>query len=128
MEIIFLIIAGVLGGFFAGMGMGGGTLLIPILTIFLGITQKLAQGINLISFIPMAIIALYIHNKNHFVHFKVALPIMFFGIIGSLTGAYFIKDINNQTLSRWFGVFLILLGIFSIVKLLFLYKKPKKQY
>jgi len=127
MEIILLIFTGILGGFFAGMGMGGGTLLIPILTIFLGITQKLAQGINLIGFIPMALVALYIHNKNHFVRFKTSLPIMLPGIIGALIGAYFIKGINNQTLSQCFGVFLILLGVFSIFKLLLFYKKAKKQ-
>ena len=53
--IILEILAGAIGGIIGGMGMGGGTLLIPLLTIFLGISQKLAQAYNLISFLIMAI-------------------------------------------------------------------------
>ena len=64
MDSIFLILAGIVGGVIAGMGMGGGTLLIPILTIFLSVSQHLSQAINLIGFVPMAIIALIIHSKK----------------------------------------------------------------
>ena len=64
------IIFGALGGILGGMGMGGGTLLIPLLTIFTETKQKEAQGINLIVFIPMAIIALIIHFKNKLVNVK----------------------------------------------------------
>lgn len=64
MEIFFLILGGLVGGIIGGMGMGGGTLLIPILTIFLGIEQKNAQAINLIAFIPMAVIVTAINIKR----------------------------------------------------------------
>ena len=48
---VFLeIIIGILGGIIGGMGMGGGTLTIPLLTIFLNYEQLKAQGINLIRF------------------------------------------------------------------------------
>ena len=59
MQIFLLILAGIVGGIIGGMGMGGGTLLIPILTIFLDVEQKNAQAINLVAFIPMAIIVKY---------------------------------------------------------------------
>ena len=61
---VLRIIAGILGGIAGGMGMGGGTLTIPILTIFLSVGQLEAQGINLVAFIPMSIVALIIHAKN----------------------------------------------------------------
>ena len=65
---IFLeVLAGVIGGIVGGMGMGGGTLTIPILTIFLSYEQLQAQGINLIAFLPMSVVALIIHAKNHLV-------------------------------------------------------------
>ena len=64
------VIFGALGGILGGMGMGGGTLLIPLLTIFTNTKQKEAQGINLIVFIPMAVIALIIHFKNKLVLVK----------------------------------------------------------
>jgi uncharacterized membrane protein YfcA len=45
------ILVGIIGGVLGGMGMGGGTLLIPMLGIFFGLEQHVAQAINLISFI-----------------------------------------------------------------------------
>ena len=69
MEFVWYIIAGLLGGVLGGMGMGGGTLLIPILTIFLAFEQKNAQAINLLAFIPMSIVAIIIHIKNKFYNF-----------------------------------------------------------
>ena len=62
--IILYALTGFLAGILGGMGMGGGTLLIPILTIFLGFKQKNAQAINLLVFIPMSLFALIIHIKN----------------------------------------------------------------
>ena len=59
-----LITTGFLSGIIGGMGIGGGTILIPIMTIFLGFDQKTAQAVNLIYFIPTAITALTIHVKN----------------------------------------------------------------
>lgn len=59
-----LIITGFLSGIIGGMGIGGGTILIPIMTIFLGFDQKTAQAVNLIYFIPTALTALTIHIKN----------------------------------------------------------------
>ena len=67
--IIFSLI-GIIGGVLGGMGMGGGTLLIPLLTIFLNLPQKEAQAINLIAFLPMSIIALILHYKNKLLKFK----------------------------------------------------------
>ena len=54
MEYVWYVLAGIVSGVIAGMGMGGGTLLIPILTIFFALSQTLAQGINLFSFLPCA--------------------------------------------------------------------------
>ena len=61
MRFVIHIVVGLVSGIVAGMGMGGGTLLIPMLTIILSVNQKLAQGINLLAFIPMAIVSLFIH-------------------------------------------------------------------
>ena len=67
--IVWSVVAGVVGGIVAGMGMGGGTLIIPILTIFLNFNQIDAQGINLIAFLPMSLVAIIINAKNHLVDF-----------------------------------------------------------
>ena len=51
-------------GVFASLGLGGGMVLIIYLTVFAGMPQIQAQGINLIFFVPIAIISIIIHNKN----------------------------------------------------------------
>ena len=63
MAFLTLFLCGVVGGLLGGMGMGGGTALIPLLTLF-GVPQAAAQGVNLLSFLPTAAIALSIHAKN----------------------------------------------------------------
>ena len=64
------IVIGVVGGIVGGMGMGGGTLTIPLLTLFLNYKQLQAQGVNLVAFLPMSVVALFIHFKNKLVEFK----------------------------------------------------------
>ena len=71
-------LAGVLGGILGGMGMGGGTILIPLLTIFFNVKQHSAQAANLVSFLPMATISLIIHIKNKFVVFRNSLFIIIY--------------------------------------------------
>lgn len=115
MKTIWFLIAGLLSGVVAGMGMGGGTLLIPILTIFLSVEQHLAQGINLVVFLPMSLVALVIHCKNKLVDFRVGVPIMLSGIVASIGGSILAVKLNNDILRRLFGGFLLLVGIWQLI-------------
>ena len=110
-NIFILILTGLISGVVGGMGMGGGTLLIPLLTIFLGFQQKNAQAINLLVFIPMSIVALIIHIKNKLVDFRVGIPIVLSGIIFSIGGSYLASLISNNFLQKIFAVFLLVIGI-----------------
>ena len=111
MSIISVVLVGVCSGIVSGMGMGGGTIFIPLSSIILGLEQKQAQGVNLISFIPTAIVALVIHIKNHLVNFKVGIVVICAGIITSVCSAIFANNIDNITLKKAFGVFLLMVGI-----------------
>lgn len=112
-EILMYFISGLLSGVPGGMGLGGGTLLIPVLTIFCNLDQHIAQAVNLISFIPMAIIASIIHFKNNLIKKEgliiTILPALVFAIIGGIVA----KNLNSQLLKKIFGGFLIVTGIFS---------------
>lgn len=127
MKIIFRILAGVIGGTIGGMGMGGGTLLIPILTIFLSFTQLQAQGINLIGFVPMSIIALIIHTKNKLVKFKESWLLALCGAIVSFFSALIATSLKNGVLKKFFAIFLIGLGIWQAVEVIKAYKKKKED-
>ena len=126
-EWLYLILAGLISGVFGGMGMGGGTLLIPILTIFLGFTQKNAQAINLLVFIPMALVSLIIHIKNKLVDFKVGILIMATGICFSLIGSMLASSISNDLLRKIFGVFLVAVGLNQVIQTIKMAKNKKNK-
>lgn len=127
MNVFKLVLAGIISGVIGGMGMGGGTLLIPILTIFLSYQQKNAQAINLLVFIPMAIVALIIHFKNKLVDIKVGIPIICTGLIFSIIGALIADVLGNQILQKIFGAFLLVIGINQAIhSIILLIKKHKK--
>ena len=115
MEIVLFVFAGVLSGVLGGMGMGGGTILIPLLNIFYSVSQHTAQAINLISFIPMALIALIIHLKNKLVKYDRILWLIIPGVLSCIFGCYLARIITGDMLRRFFGGFLILLSIFQFV-------------
>ncbi|MGE5472996.1 MAG: sulfite exporter TauE/SafE family protein [Ignavibacteriales bacterium] len=110
------LIIGIAAGIISGMGIGGGTILIPALVIFLGIEQHNAQGVNLAFFIPTAVAALIIHIKNKNIHLKTASQIIIWGIIGAVLGAYIAVSIPSLILKKMFGFFMLFMGIYEIFK------------
>jgi uncharacterized membrane protein YfcA len=112
---IWFAIVGVVGGVLGGMGMGGGTLLIPLLTFFLDVSQKNAQAFNLISFIPMAVIALILHYKNGLVKLKGMLALIVSALITSVGGSFLVTLVEGDLQTKLFGGFLILLAIIKFV-------------
>ncbi len=115
MDFLLFALSGLLGGLLGGMGMGGGTVLIPLLTIFLGLEQHLAQGINLVCFIPMAVVSLIIHVKNKLVDFKGALWIILPGVITCSMGCLIARVLSGEILTKLFGGFLVALSVFQFV-------------
>lgn len=115
MDYLWFLVAGAVGGILGGMGMGGGTLLIPILTFFLDVTQKNAQAFNLISFVPMAIIALILHAKNKLIALKGMLPLIISAVISSLLGGFAVSFIEGDLQTKLFGGFLVLLAIVKFI-------------
>lgn len=108
---IWNIAASFLAGMLGAMGFGGGGVLIIYLTVVLNIKQITSQGINLIFFIPSAIIALVIHIKNKLIDFKKIFPFFISAIPGVALGLYLTTVISNKALSKIFGGILILMGL-----------------
>ena len=111
-----IIAVSALGGIIGGMGMGGGTLLIPLLTLAAGLEQHLAQAVNLIAFIPMSVVALFIHKKNGYVEVKKSFKIVITAIIGAVGGSLLAGYSGGYVLRACYGAFLIALGIFQTYK------------
>lgn len=123
LNIFLFILFGLFSGILGGLGMGGGTLLIPLLTIFMGLDQKLSQGINLLSFLIMSIFSLIIHYKRGFIKTEDIFLIIFNGIIFSVLGALLAGYLPSNILRVIFGAFLCFLSVFQLVKVFWKSKK-----
>lgn len=121
------IFIGLISGIISGMGMGGGTFLILCLSIFLGVNQKIAQGVNLIFFIPTSIAAIAVNIKDKNINFKIAKIIISFGIIGAVVGAIIARTINVNLLRKLFGIFLGFIAIHETYIIFKEYKTSKKR-
>ena len=113
-ELILLFITGLLSGIISGMGIGGGAILIPALVLLVNPGQHVAQSVNLLFFIPTAVIALVVHIKHKRIDFKMAIPIILFGLLGAFTGSRLAMSMPGNSLKKWFGVFLLLMGFYEI--------------
>lgn len=113
---MFYIIIGFFAGIIGGMGMGGGTILIPALILFASIDPKIAQSINLLSSIPMTIFALIIHVRAKNVVKELIIPIALFGVLGAIAGSFVANYISSEHLRKIFGVFLLIVGSLEIKK------------
>ena len=104
---------GFLGGIPAGMGMGGGTVTIPLLLLVGGVEQKIAQCANLFSFLPMSVCALKTHAENGLLKTKGILWTVIPALILSALGATVAASLASEVLRKGFGVFLIGLSFFG---------------
>ncbi len=118
MLFFLLFLAGVASGFIGGMGMGGGTLLIPMLTIFFKIPQAQAGGINLLSFVPMAIVAAVLHAKNGYINVKAVLPVAVSAVAFSVAGSLIVRLLQGDLQTKLFGGFLTLIAAWQLFLLL----------
>ena len=119
------ILIGAISGIVSGMGMGGGTILILCLSLFLGKEQHVAQGANLIFFIPTSIVSIAINIKQKLIKWKTGLIVSGFGIIGAIIGANISINLDTKRLKLYFGIFLLCIAILQIYSLFF--KKKKKK-
>jgi len=110
---IIYVLIGIVAGVISGLGIGGGTLLIPALTLFYGLSQQQAQSVNLIYFIPTAIMALISHFKSGNVEKGPVKKLIIFGVIGAILGAVVAVRMNPEILRRLFGGFLLVMGIYE---------------
>lgn len=111
---MLIIIISVITGIIGGMGIGGGTILIPSLIFFLKTPQHIAQSVNLLSFIPTALVAVISHIKQGNIEKKISLRLILSGIIGAIIGSYFAIKLPGHILRRLFGVFLLIMGIYEV--------------
>lgn len=114
MDYLITSLAGIISGALAAMGLGGGGVLIIYLTIFASVEQSMAQGINLIFFIPIAVVAICIYCKKKLISVKLAIICSIFGLVGAAIGSMVINYVSNDILRKIFGGLLFIIGLIQI--------------
>ena len=121
------ILIGLLSGIVSGTGMGGGTILIFLLTIICNVDQHVAQATNLIFFIPTSIVAIIVNLKNKNINLKLGIYIAIFGILGAIIGANIAVYTDVNMIKKYFGVFLVIIVFHEIYSIFKNYKKGKND-
>lgn len=111
---------GTLLGFLSGLGVGGGSLLVVWLTAVLAAEPRLAQGMNLLFFLPAALCACFFHIRRKKLPWSLVLPAAGAGCLTAALGAFLAGRMDTDLLRRLFGGLLLLTGLSE------LFRRPKK--
>ena len=113
-EWVLPLAVGAATGVLSGFGVGGGTLLLVYMTAFAGVDQHLAQGINLLYFLPAGLMALPAHVKNGYIEKPVLLPAIRAGLVCAALAAWAATAMEVGLLRKFFGAFLIVVGLMEL--------------
>ena len=105
------IAAGAVLGFLSGLGIGGGSLLILWLTLVMQLPHDLAGTVNLMFFVPSALIACVFRFKQGKLDIKRVLPALIAGCVGAAIFSWLGSRIDTEILKKPFGLLLLLTGI-----------------
>ena len=120
------VLTGLISGIVSGTGMGGGTILILILSFFMGVNQHTAQATNLVFFVPTSISAIIVSIKQKLINWNIGIIIAVSGIVGAIIGAKISADMDVNRLKKFFGIFLGLIALYEIYSLIKWYIFDKK--
>lgn len=107
----FALLAGTVFGFLAGLGVGGGSLLILWLTMVLHTPAQEARLINLMFFIPAALISAFINRKHHTFQLKTILAAIVPGCLSAILFSRLSTALDMAMLKRLFGILLLITGM-----------------
>ena len=111
----FAVVGGLAAGLVSGIvGVGGGTLFVPIMTTGFRFTQHLAQGTSLAAIIPTAIVGGFTHVREGNVVRDAAIWMGVGGLAGAVIGALVAVQAPGLVLARIFAVWLILNAAFLV--------------
>ena len=108
-------LCGAATGVLSAWGIGGGTLLLLCMTLFLGVDQAEAQGINLLYFLPTAGVSLLFHRKNGYLDTHVLKSAIPLGTLCALLTAIISPSIDVSIFRKPFGIFLAYAGLSTLL-------------
>lgn len=119
-EVLLPFATGLGCGILSAWGVGGGTLLLLVMTLFLGVEPHPAQTINLLFFLPTAAVGLHYHRKNGLIDRAAVKQAAPWGVAAAIVGAAVSTVVDVSLLRRPFGIYLLIMGLAT------LFSKEKK--
>lgn len=104
-------LVGAVLGFLSGLGVGGGSLLLLWMTLVIGASQSTARVMNLMFFVPCALIATAFRWKQAKADWHLTLTAVLTGLLGALLGNFLSPVLDVELLKKAFGVLFIVSGI-----------------
>lgn len=111
MTFLVLVTGVAVGAFSALLGVGGGTLMVPFMTLVLGYGQHASEGTALLVVIPTAVAGVVAHRRRGYVDFREAALLAAGGVAGAVAGAKAALAISEESLKLAFGTFLVAIGL-----------------
>ncbi len=102
-------------GVLSAWGIGGGTLLLLCMTLFLGVEQAEAQCINLLYFLPTAGVSLLFHRRNGYLDRRLLRAAIPLGTLCALLAALVSSSIDLSFFKKPFGLFLLYAGLSTLL-------------
>ncbi len=118
LELLMYVLVGLVAGVISGLiGIGGGIIIVPALIFLFGMSQHQAQGTSLAMLLPpIGALAVWSYWKAGYINWTVALVAALGFFFGGYIGASFANGVSDQILRRIFGVALLLIAIYMIVR------------
>lgn len=111
MDILISVAMGLIAGLLSGMlGIGGGTIVVPVMVLWLDTTQHTAQGISLTAMLLTALVGTFIHYRQKNIEVRMALLIAPSAAAFSYLGAWAAGIVTAEWLTRLFAIALLLIG------------------
>lgn len=127
MDVVFLWLAAFGAGAVGAMGLGGGGILMLYL-VTLELSQRAAQGINLLFILPVGLTGLWFHRKNGLVDTRVLLPVLLGGVVGVALGSMAAGQLPEPLLRQIFGALITIIGLRELCAGIKLFKNEKHLY
>lgn len=116
-KVAILLASGVVSGFLAGlMGVGGGSIMVPAMVLFLGFTQHMAQGSSLLAMVPAGASGAITHWRPGNVVTTIVPGLIMGIIVGTYGGGTLAHMLDEATLRVIFAAMLTWLGVRDIRK------------
>ncbi len=114
---VYYIAIGAIGGLLSGLlGIGGGTVMVPLMVLWLGTTQREAHALSLAAIIPISLVAVLIYGEAGKVDPLAAMALALGAVFGARAGARLLARASERPLKFAFGVFLLVAALLLLLE------------